>query len=300
MANPSTIDRNKFIGGSDIAAVMGASRWSTPLGVWAEKTGKLVNKLDQDTPEYITLGIELEDFVAQKFVRATNLNVRRDTRDFTHPEFPFLMAHIDRRVVGTDEILECKTCSAWKEKEWLGEEIPTEYILQVQWYLGIVGLATKRMMTKAHLAVLIGGQKFIYKSIDFDRELFNSMVTQAVHFWRGFVETDTQPVAVAGDNATLYELFPDSDMDQCIEFSGDEEIEMNQLIDSRAAGIQAKKEIDAELKDIEAKIKQKLGDAEKGRTGQYTITWKTQHRKAFEVAASSSRVLRTQSNVTKN
>lgn len=288
--NQTTINRSDFIGGSDIAAVMGMSRWQTPLGIWAEKTGKLMNKLDEEKPEYVTLGQELESFVADKFSKETGKKVRRDTRDFTHPEYPFLVAHIDRRITGSDEILECKTASAWKEKEWLGEEIPTEYILQVQWYLGITG------MKKAYLAVLIGGQKFRWKVVDFDQDLFDTMVKAAVHFWREYVEKNVQPIAIANDNATLYELYPDSDVDKAITWEGDEEIEVNQLLDSRAAGIQAKKEIDVELKDIEAKIKQKLGEAEKGRTGQYTVTWKTQHRKEYVVPESSSRVLRTVSN----
>ena len=29
-----------------------------------------------------------------------------------------MVAHIDRRIVGTDKLLECKTCSAYKDKEW--------------------------------------------------------------------------------------------------------------------------------------------------------------------------------------
>ena len=33
-------NRHLYIGGSDIAKVMGLSRWGTPLSLWAEKTGK--------------------------------------------------------------------------------------------------------------------------------------------------------------------------------------------------------------------------------------------------------------------
>jgi len=292
--------RNGFIGGSDIAAIVGQSRWSTPLGVWAEKTGKIINRLNIETPEYVELGIELEDFVAEKFAKKANKQIRRDSRDFIHPEFPFLKAHIDRRIVGGEEILECKTCSAWKEKEWLGDEIPEEYILQVIWYLGIVGLATRKAVSKGYIAVLIGGQKFRYKEIDFDQDLFDKLVTAAVHFWRGFVETNTQPIAIGGDSGTLFELFPTSDIDQAVTFEGDEEIEVNTLLDSRSAGITARKEVQEEIDDIDAKLKQKLGSAEKGRTGQYTYTWKTQHRKGFEVQPSSSRVLRCKPNTKGN
>ena len=287
------MDRTKYIGGSDIAAIMLMSRWQTPLGVWAEKTGKVINKLNIDTPEYVQLGMELEEFVAMKFTQATGKKVRRDSRNFTHPQFPYMQGHIDRRVTGTDEILECKTCSAWKEKEWLGEDIPQEYIMQLMWYLGL----TKS--SKGYLAVLIGGQKFIWKEVMFDQELFDKMVITAEIFWKEFVQKDVQPMACGDDNATLFELFPTSDIDKAITFEGDEETEVNQLLEARAAGIQAKKEISEEIAECDAKLKQKLGTAEKGQTGQYSFTWKLQNRKEYTVAATSMRVLRCVDNTKK-
>jgi predicted phage-related endonuclease len=36
------MERIGFIGSSDAAAVLGLSRWKTPLQIWAEKTGQVV------------------------------------------------------------------------------------------------------------------------------------------------------------------------------------------------------------------------------------------------------------------
>ncbi len=71
-----TIDRTKFIGGSDISVVMGLNRWKTPLQLWAEKTGQ-VEPDDLSKVERVQLGSELEDFVAKKFERESGLKVRR-------------------------------------------------------------------------------------------------------------------------------------------------------------------------------------------------------------------------------
>ena len=35
-----SVDRTKYIGGSDIGAILGLSKFRTPLEVWMEKTGK--------------------------------------------------------------------------------------------------------------------------------------------------------------------------------------------------------------------------------------------------------------------
>jgi hypothetical protein len=41
-----SVDRSKYIGGSDIGAILGLSRFRSPLEVWMEKTGKETKQLD--------------------------------------------------------------------------------------------------------------------------------------------------------------------------------------------------------------------------------------------------------------
>ena len=103
-------NRHLYIGGSDIAKVMGLSRWGTPLSLWAEKTGKIPPK-DLSNVEAVELGNDLEDFVANKFSQKTGKAVRRSPKVYQHPLYPYMVSHIDRLITGSDELLECKTCS---------------------------------------------------------------------------------------------------------------------------------------------------------------------------------------------
>ena len=145
--NDVTTNRHEYIGGSDISAIMGMSRWKTPLKLWAEKTLKLPAP-DLSDNEAVELGKDLEEFVAQKFSSKTGKQVRRAPKMYSHSDFPFMVAHVDRLITGSDELLECKTCSAFKADEWEYEtieeeqpdgtikkvqieKIPQEYILQV-------------------------------------------------------------------------------------------------------------------------------------------------------------------------
>jgi putative phage-type endonuclease len=265
--------REGMIGGSDIAAVMGLSRWKSPLQLWAEKTGELEAE-DISGKEYVQLGTELEDFVAKKFERVTGKKVRRDRREFKHEVYPYMVAHIDRRITGKDEILECKTASAWKEKEWAGEEIPMEYILQCQWYMGIT------QASNCYLAVLIGGQKFVWKELSFDLGIFTKMVQAAKDFWT-MVESKTPPAAIVGDKDILGQLYKEEE-GSIYEPKDGEVYEINELMSHRQDLQLALDSVKKEIEECENKVKEKIGECSSVETGLFKITWKTQARKSVD------------------
>lgn len=261
MAN--SIDRKLFLGGSDIAAVMGLNRWCTPLMLWALKTGEIEPK-DLSDNEAVELGSELEDFVAKKFERKTGKSVRRSPKYYTHPKYDIFKCQVDRLVEGTDELLECKTASAWKEKEWAGEEIPQEYILQVLWQLMITGRSV------GHIACLIGGQKFVYKEIHADEEMFKKMTEAALTFWE-MVKNKIPPIAMGPDNDFMIELYPrHTEQLQQIDELNDQIGLLQQLKRTIEETAKQKEEIEAQLKAI-------IGETLGIKTNEYFVTWKRQN-----------------------
>jgi putative phage-type endonuclease len=244
---------------------MGINRWKSPLALWAEKTGKLERG---ETSEAAELGTELEDFVARKFAKKNDMKIRVDNRDFTHKEYPYMKAHIDRWIVGSDAILEVKTCGSWVAKGWEGEEIPQEYLLQGNWYMGILGKSS------IWFAVLIGGQKYIQKELVFDAELFQQQVDAAENFWENFVLKDTPPMASGGDSDTLLSLFPNAS-DSIVELEDAAAIEhINSAVEHRLEVIQEAADIDKEKSEIDAKLKQVIGENAGVQTDRFIITWK--------------------------
>ena len=274
-----TLNRNKFIGGSDIAKIMVLSRWGTPLKLWAEKTGKLPVP-DLSNVEAVEMGTRLEQFVADLFAVKTGKSVRRSPKYYQHPDYPYMIAHVDRLVTGTDELLECKTCSAFKADEWEGEEIPQEYILQVMWYLGITGRKI------GHIAVLIGGQSFKYKQIEFDAELFATMVEAAKEFW-GHVQEDTPPAIMPTDDETLKDLYSEHS-EVMIELypKDDETAQAAQTLEDKIAYLQEIKahinNYQDEQKEIETTIKDIIKDNLGIKTPKYVVTWKSQSTTKFD------------------
>lgn len=274
-----TLNRNEFLGGSDIAAVMGMSRWKTPLKLWAEKTGKLPLP-DLSDVEAVELGTDLEEFVAKKFTQKTGKVVRRSPKYYQHPDYPYMVAHVDRLVTGTDELLECKTASFFKKDEWENDDIPQEYILQVMWYLGITGRKI------GHIAVLIGGQSFKYKQIEFDSELFETMVEAAKEFWQ-HVKDDTPPAVMPDDDETLKDLYSEH-TEVMIELypENEETTQAVQTFEDKVAYLQEVKghikNLQDEQKEIETAIKDIIKDNLGIKTPKYVVSWKSQSKTNFD------------------
>lgn len=268
-------DRKSFIGGSDAPGVLGCSRWETPISVWARKTGEVVTEREETLP--MRVGKIMEDGVAELFAQETGLKVRRVNESRVHPKYPFLAAQIDRLVVGEESVLECKTASGWKAKEWDGEEIPQEYIIQALHQLAVTG------RKRAYVAVLIGGnQDFKIKKVERDDGLIAQMVTKEVAFWNDYVIPKVMPKVVTKDDGDiLYQLFPKARPGATINL-GDQGAK---LIEMRNALYQDQIQLEKQIDQIENEVKALMQTHEIAEAGKWIVTWKDQITKRLDSKA---------------
>lgn len=157
--------RRKGIGGSDAAAIAGLNKWKSPVAVYLEKIGQAPEENVSSEAAY--WGTVLEDVVAQEFSKRTGLKVRRRNAILQHPEHSFMLANVDRLIVGEKAGLECKTASEYLKEEWKDDEVPAQYLIQCQHYMAVTGYDAW------WIAVLIGGNKFIYKKLSVTRRSFS-------------------------------------------------------------------------------------------------------------------------------
>jgi putative phage-type endonuclease len=259
-------DRVNFIGGSDIAAVLGLSRWKTPLEVWAEKTGQ-IEPPDLSGKLQVELGIELEETVAKLFSKRTGKKVRRCNAMLYHQDYKFLAGHIDRDIVGENAILECKTASDYKTKEWKEDEIPIEYVLQCHFYMAITG------SDKAYLACLLGNTKFEIKEIPRDNDTIEKIIKQAVFFWETCVMTKQMPMVSHSDSDVLSQLFPTAKYEDAVDLDDKVEFAAKEI-----AFLETEKEkLEEKINLHKNNIRAALGDNALGLTYNYKITWKNQN-----------------------
>jgi predicted phage-related endonuclease len=196
----------------------------------------------------------------------TNKKVHRVNETIFHSKYPFLGANIDRRVVGEESILECKTTSAWKYKEWEGEDIPIEYICQVMHYLAVTGAK------KGYVACLIGNHKFVWKEILRDEDMIKDMVKKEVAFWNNFVVPKVMPGTIlANDSDTLNKLFPVKQGKEIVLTD-----DTNKIIESIEAMETDTKSLEKQIEQQKNELKAMLGENEVGKTGNYKVTWRLQ------------------------
>ena len=269
MSRPDWLaQRRKSIGGSDAAAIVGLSQYATPYTVWADKTGRLP---EQEDNEAMRQGRDLEEYVADRWTEATGKTVRRSNAILYNSLYPFAHADIDRTVVGENAGLECKTTSTLNLRQFKNVEFPEKYYAQCVHYMAVTGAA------RWYLAVLVYGRGFFTFTLERDQAEIDALMTAERDFWK-LVEQDTPP-ALDGLEATgeaLQTLYPNS-RDNSVELFGREA-----MLSEYVALQGQKKELTERISRIENTIKADMQEAESGRCGAYTVSWKTQTRRLFQ------------------
>lgn len=123
--------RKKGIGGSDAGAVCGLNPYRSAMAVYLDKTTEETEQIDN---EAMRQGRAFEDYVARRFMEASGKKVRRASAIFYNEQYPFMLADVDRMVVGENAGLECKTASPYMADYWKNGQIPIHYELQCHHY----------------------------------------------------------------------------------------------------------------------------------------------------------------------
>lgn len=277
--------RKKGIGGSDVAAIAGLSKYKSPVAVYLEKTGEIE---PEEAGEAAYWGNQLEDLVAREFSNRTGLKVQRRNAMLQHPQYPFMLANLDRVIIDRERgrgILECKTASEYVKQNWYdenGEEaVPDAYMLQVQHYLAVTGY------DYAYIAVLIGGNKFQYRYIPRDERIISLVITIEQDFWLNHIEQRIPPAMDGSESSAklLDDLYPSEEPGKVIYLPDT----ASALLAARQQAKADEKEVQARAKDAENKLKEMIGDAEVAMLGDTKITWKMVHKKETVMKATSYR-----------
>ena len=262
--------RMSGIGGSDAAIIAGISPWMTPLELYKIKIGEDASSEQSSAMHF---GQKLERIVADEYARRTGSKLKNENKTFRHPNYGWMMAHIDR-IVNGEKILECKTASAYSADLW-GEsgsdEYPEYYKYQVQHYMCVTGYRN------ADIAVLIGGNDFRIYNVLRDDELIEYIVTKEKKFW-DCVQTREEPEALTLNDLKINH--PES-ADKSI-IAGSQISDMIASYREIQEEIKAKEKIGEEIKLMIQKIMQdteRIIDAE----GKKLISWKSQVRENLDI-----------------
>ena len=255
--------RDLGIGGSDAAVIMGLNPYKSSYKLWMEKTG-------QAEPEDLTgimsvyWGTKNEPAIADWFQEETGKKVQR-LGTLQNMEYPFMLANVDRTVVGENAGLEIKTAGVQQAKLWKDDEIPDSYYCQCLHYMAVTGA------DYWYIAVLLGGNDSKWKRIERNEEDIKTLIQAEKEFW-ALVTTKPAP-PVDGSLSCAHALA------SRYANSRDEEIMLPTEAAELIARINGDTEIMTQLKNqielSQNRLKEMLGEVESGRIGAHRVTWRT-------------------------
>jgi putative phage-type endonuclease len=288
VSTATAVDRRTFLGGSDMAAILGLSPWKTPYQLWLEKTSEAPPE-DNDSGVK-RRGRRLEPVIVDWMREDYGLKIIAHNERYVDQELPFLSCEVDfehdemENGVVITENAEVKTVHPSHAKDWGDEwsdEIPLYYTAQAAFGQMITGRESTLF------AVLIGADDLRAYRVKRDDELISTLREKAIRFW-ALVEKRTPPPIINLQDARLaWSVSQPGSITATDEVSAwvKELQQVKKIISGREA--------EAEL--LEMKIasfmqeKEQLLDAR----GNRLATWKLQRRKGYTVEPTEFRVMRT-------
>lgn len=253
--------RKQGIGGSDAGAVCGLNPYRTAMQVYQDKITEETEEIDS---EAMRQGREFEDYVAKRFTEATGKKVRRPNAMFYDEGNPFMLADVDRMVVGENAGLECKTASPFMADKWRDGQIPMSYQIQCYHYMAVCNADAW------YIAVLIYGREFKFCKIERDEQVIADLIQIERNFWENHVlkrqipDPDGSKVA----DSVIAEYFRQA-VPESIPLTGfDEKLKRRQEL------VEVMERMETEKRQIEQELKLYLGTAEQAENERYRISWK--------------------------
>lgn len=262
MSHEEWLDLRKTgIGGSDAGAVCGLNPYVSSIGVYLNKIGKAPEVEDN---EAMRQGRDMEDYVARRFSEKTGLKVRRSHQLYRSKEHPFMIADVDRMIVGEDAGLECKTVSAYGADKWKDGQIPVHYLLQCLHYMAVTGKKTW------YIAAVILGVDFQYRKIEWEEEMISKLIEVEQRFWEQFVCSGhmPDPDGTEACSESLTKYFNKAKKGTAIPLIGfDERLNRRELI------LQQIESLETEKRQIEQEVRCYLQENETAFNENYRVSW---------------------------
>ena len=262
--------RKSSIGGSDSAICVNMNPYGSLISLYADKKGLSKEK---DASEAMRLGTDLEQYVAERFMEKTGKKVRNDFFMYCDDDFDYLTANIDRRVVGENACLECKTMGSFSGYNLEAGEIPSHYFCQCQHYMMVMGF------DMVYLAILVLQRGLYVIEVKRDDDFIKSLREAETGFWAQYIMQDRMPEPDGSDSSleTLRELYPYGYKDTEVIIPG-----LDRLVTDYKSLKKMADDFSQQAESIKAQICARLGKAESGIGMRYGCSWRNQSKESLD------------------
>lgn len=264
--------RKRGIGGSDSGAIIGCNPWSSPITIYSDKLGLSKSK---EPTEAMIFGTDNEDYVAKRFMRDTGKKVVNDNYMYADSEYDFLIADIDRRVVGENAGLECKNMKFIPEDCNLeAGEVPDQYYSQCQHYMMVMN------WDRMYLDIYVVMEKNYVFTIDRNEPFIADMRKAEIEFWQNHVmkQIPPEPSGQKDSLETVKGLCADPVEGKSVTIP-----RLDAMLAEYKEYSNIVKEFETKRDAIKASIQMKMDDAEFSDGIRYGCTWKKSTRTGLDI-----------------
>lgn len=191
--------RRKGIGGSDIGAIMGINKYSSPLKIYKAK----VEGISEDVSGKVAVrkGKDLESLIRANYVAPKLKDLGYTVRPFNHllinSKFPWLRANLDGIAINDENpedfskhiVIEIKVVTEYAEDNWYTGEydnVPASYYAQVQEYMAVT--ETKKALVCAlfekkwemHYFEVRRNEKFVSELLTVSKKFYDVNMTMGI------------------------------------------------------------------------------------------------------------------------
>ena len=255
--------RQKGIGGSEAGAILGLNPWMSIIDVYKDKIADWPE--EKEDSDAMRLGRDMEDYIAHRWMEETGKKCQRKNAILQHDDHEWMLANIDRDVIGENAGLEIKTTSPFNKEAWADGAVPIYYLAQCQHYMAVTGA------DRWYLAVLIWPH-IEYRVIERSESDIEAIIAAEAEFWQHVMaRVMPEPDGSKSAEECIKQMYPEAETGQSVE------------LDHYIADLERYKQLDELIKKtkeeqeaIKQKIQVDMGEAETAYIGQSTVTWKMQ------------------------
>lgn len=203
--SPAQLAARQFrLGASELATLFGHNPYCTPFGLWAKKTGRLLDDSDEGSAA-TELGNLLEPVLLDWTEKEYGEELLRNI-ECAHPSYP-LTATLDGQFAVSRKVVEAKTgCLAGGGREllaqWSDEEFPLRYWYQIQAQMFSAGV------DEGLLVALVGLKGLLRYEVRLDEQFMTECMEIAAQWWDYHVAGDAEPEVGPADAETLRKVKP--------------------------------------------------------------------------------------------
>ena len=208
--------REHTLGGSDVGAIFGVDSFKTNIDLYYHKTGQFPESMKKEDDVTSALnkrwGHLAESFASywvliheQKDEFDPNAQVLIDTNIYAHPKYPYMTTNIDGILLkgdGSIILLEYKPAGIFgdAQKEWEDGNIPVKYLLQVRFYMAILGIWVAKVVCVFTRDKVIS--QTVYRDLDEEMRILEGVRD----FWENHVLVREMPDPIGDPEKLLQDM----------------------------------------------------------------------------------------------